>query len=72
MKGMKTMKKITYVLWATKKGMPTYMEQVLMESYDLKMIEAGKKQAIKNGYENIRIANYDMTVPPDFKGAVNV
>lgn len=56
------------ILWATKKGRPEYEEQLITE--DEKKIKDASKWAEANGFDRLRISNYNGE-KPDFIGTIN-
>ena len=59
------------VLWACKKNLPDYMEEIITEKES--EIESAKKQAEQNGFDRFRIATYsDIPEKPNFTKTLNV
>ena len=58
------------ILWGTKKGDPEYMEQLITE--DETRIEDAKRWAARNGFDRLRVANIDLSAPPDFTETLNI
>lgn len=62
-------KKVETVLWATKKGMPDWEEQMITNNPDV--IEDAKKWALANGFDRIRVSKIEMFEKPDFSKGIN-
>lgn len=58
------MKQAHQILWATKKGEPDYMEQLITENQAA--IEKAKDWALANGFDRLRVSVYDGSAP-DFR-----
>jgi hypothetical protein len=52
------------LLYATKKGQPSYMEELLTDKEE--QFEAAKNWAQQNGFDRFRVANCDLSEKPDF------
>ena len=57
------------ILWATHKDKPVYAEVLITEVEE--RIPEASKWAIANGYINLRVADIDLSVKPDFTGTIN-
>lgn len=53
--------KPTACLWATKKGAPDYMEQLITEQAD--KIPAAVEWAKANGFDRLRVSEFDGSAP---------
>jgi hypothetical protein len=60
-----------YILWATKKGNPEYMEQLITETTSLEHLSEAKSWAIQNGYEKLRVMEYNGEAP-DFTQTIAI
>jgi hypothetical protein len=60
----------TKVLWATKIGDEDWQEELITEQPE--QIEAASRWAIANGFDRLRVAEIDESVPPDFAGTVRI
>ena len=65
------MNKTERLLYGRKEGQPEYMEDLLLSNASAAMIHAVKAIAAKDGYTMFREAVVDLTVVPDFVGAIN-
>jgi hypothetical protein len=63
-----------YVLWGTEKGLPNYMEEVITDKTDMKIIEEAKKWAANNNFDRFRISTYNDQVyeKPDFTQTIKI
>lgn len=59
----------TRCLWATRKGEPDHMEQLITEQAD--KIEAASVWAKANGFDRLRVSSFDGKTLPDFTKAIN-
>ncbi len=57
------------VLWATKKGSPSWQEQVICTKE--KYFEAAISWAKANGFNKFRVAVIDISTPPKFEKTLN-
>ena len=64
------------LLYACKIGQPNYMEEVLYSCKGYTNLEElkikGEQYAATNGYNRVRITVVDLSIPPDFKAAVQL
>jgi hypothetical protein len=60
-----------YILWARKQGEPDWMEEVITETKDKKQLEKSKAWAKANGYEDLRVMEYNGEAP-DFNTPLKV
>lgn len=58
------------VLFATKKGEPDYMEQLITDKSEA--INEASKWALVNGFNRLRIATIDLGEKPDFTKTINL
>lgn len=58
------------VLFAVKVGEPDWAEQLITEQEN--RIEEARKWAGENGFDRFRIAEIDLSTPPDWAKTVNV
>ena len=58
------------VLFATKKGEPDYMEQLITDKSEA--INEASKWALVNGFDRLRIATIDLGKKPDFTKTINL
>ena len=56
------------VLFGVRKGNESWQEEVISEHED--RFDAAKKWATENGFDRLRIADIDLTTPPDFTKSV--
>lgn len=61
---------IVKVLFATKKGEPDYMEQLITEKSEA--INDASKWALVNGFDRLRIATIDLGKKPEFTKTINL
>ncbi len=61
---------IVKVLWGHQKGKPDYFEKVLSENEA--DFEEAKAQAIQNGFDNFRVAEINLSTPPNFTKTINI
>ncbi len=57
------------VLYGVKIGDEDWQEQII--TTNPKAIESAKAWAKANGFDRLRVAKIDLSVPPDFRKAVN-
>jgi len=57
-------------LWATRIGDEDWQEELITEHED--QIEAASEWAKANGFDRLRVADIDLSEPPDFTGALNI
>lgn len=50
--------KTTYILYANKPNQPSYLEDIITETTDLKHLEAAKKWAADNGFISLRVHKF--------------
>ncbi|MFA5401736.1 MAG: methyltransferase domain-containing protein [Dehalococcoidia bacterium] len=62
----------TYVLWGTKKGDPSYAEQIITETKDKGHLEKAKKWAAENDFVNIRTMVHREGDRPNFGSALRI
>jgi hypothetical protein len=64
------------LLYGCKIGEANYMEEILYQCKGWvnkeELMKKGKEWADKNGYDRLRISEVDLSIPPNFKGTVNV
>lgn len=58
------------ILWGTRVGDPNWMEEVLTENEE--RFEDAKKWALANGFDRFRVAELDLSTPPDFTKTLNI
>ena len=58
------------VLWAVRVGEPDWAEEIITEVAE--RIPAASEWARANGFDRLRVADVDLTTPPDFAGTVEV
>lgn len=62
----------TYVLWGTKKGEPSYAEQIITETKDKGHLEKAKKWAAENDFVNLRTMVHTEGDKPNFSNVFMV
>jgi hypothetical protein len=62
------------LLYGCKIGQPNYMEEILYQCKGYvnqeEVMSKGKEWADKNGYDRLRIAVIDLSIPPNFISAI--
>lgn len=62
----------TYVLWGTKKGDPSYAEQILTETKDKEHLARAKKWAVDNDFTGLRVLVHKEGDKPDFSNIFRI
>ncbi len=57
------------ILFAVRIGDADWQEELITENESA--IEQASKWALANGFDRLRIADIDLSIPPDFIGAIN-
>ena len=64
------------LLYGCKIDAPNYMEEILYECKGYvnkdELIKKGEAWAKQNGYDRLRIAEIDLSIPPNFKQSINI
>ena len=67
---------ISTLLYACKIGDPDYMQDIIYECRGYvnktELLKKGEEWAQLNGYDRLRIATIDLSIPPDFKKTVSI
>jgi len=63
---------MTYVLWATKVGLPDWEESMVASRPSREELAAASAWAVANGFDRLRLAAYREDDAPNFAAAVNV
>ncbi len=71
MKQMEMKNTMEKVLWATKKGEQSWMEQVITSTTSEAHLEKAKQWALSNGFDRLRVSILDMSQKPDFSKVIN-
>lgn len=61
-----------YVYWATKKGDPDWMEDLIIESNEKLNMEELKTILDKKGYDRVRESIVDLREEPDFINTIKI
>lgn len=59
-------------LWATRKGQPSYMEDLITSTTDTAKLAKAKQWALDNGFDRLREACVIDGREPDFSKTVNL
>ena len=64
------------LLYGCEIGKPDYMEEILYQSKGYvnheELMKEAKVKASQFGYDRLRISVVDLSIPPDFKKAINL
>lgn len=62
---------ILYLYWATRKGNPSWAEELILESEKKLNLSEFKKLMAKRGYDRVRESTYKLGEKPDFTKTIN-
>lgn len=60
----------TFVLWAVRKGKPSWQEEIITETSDAAKLVKAKRWAKQNGFSKFRLMEYIEGEQPDFAKTV--
>lgn len=62
---------ILYLYWATRKGNPSWAEELILESEERLDMDEFKKLMAERGYDRVRESTYKLGEKPDFTKTIN-